>query len=78
MLNGADNFNPMHDDLQLTDAIADILCGGAEVSAPKREGGEGNIFGGAAAAATKLEEKHRNVSALNVKYITASTAFFRI
>ena len=78
MLNGADNFNPMHDDLQLTEAIANVFRGGAEAIAAKREGEEGNIFGGAAAAATKLEDKHRNVSALTVNDITVSIAFFRI
>ena len=64
VLNGAENLKRMRDDLQLTDAITDIFRGDAEASDAKREEEEGNIIGGAAASATKLEEKHRNVSGL--------------
>ena len=69
VLNETDNLKLMHNDLQLTDKIADICRGDAEASAAKREEEEGNVIGGAAVATTKLEEKHRNVSALNVKEI---------
>ena len=69
VLNGAEILKNLRDDMQLTDAIYDICRGDTEASASKREGEDGNIIGGAAAAATKLEEKYRNVSALNVKDI---------
>ena len=74
LLNGADNLKCMRDDLQLTDAIADIFCGDAEASAAKREEESENLIGGAAVAATKLEEKHWNVSDLTMKEI--KTLFF--
>ena len=69
VLNGAENLKRLRDDLQITDAIANIFRGEAEASDAKREEEEENIISGAVAAATKLEEKHRNVSDLTVKYI---------
>ena len=53
VLNGAENFKRMCDDLHLTDAIAEICRGDAEASAAKREEEEGNLIGGVASAATK-------------------------
>ena len=69
VLNGAENLKRMRDDLQLTDAIAEISRGDAAANAVKKAEEEGNLIDGAAAAAMKLEEKDRNVAALTVKEI---------
>ena len=69
VLNGAENFKRLRDDLHLTDAITNILRGDVESSASKIEEEEGNIIVGSAATEIKLEEKNRNVSALTVEKI---------
>ena len=67
VLNGAENLKRMRDDLQLTDAITNICRDYAEAIAAKRDEEEGNIIVEEAAAASKLEDKHWNVSAVTVK-----------
>ena len=54
-----------------------IFCVDAETSAAKTEEEEENIIDGAAVAATKIEEKHRNVSDLTVKEIKSLFSLFK-
>jgi hypothetical protein len=69
VLNGADNLKRMCDDLQLTDAIAEISQGDAAANAVKKAEEEGDLIDGAGTAAMTSEEKDRNVAALTMKEI---------
>ena len=57
VLNGAENLKRMRNDIQLTDAIAEISRGDAAANAVKKAEEEGNRIDGVEAAAMKVEER---------------------
>ena len=69
ILNSDRNLKCMRDDLQLTDAIAEISRGDAMANAARKEEEESNLLSTAGIATKKLEEKNRDVNSVTVKEI---------
>ena len=69
VLNSKESLEHMQDDLQRTDAIAEIIRGCAESNAARREEEEGDLLGVANVAVNKLKEKQCDVTAITIKEI---------